>query len=115
MRTHLMQSNNAKGALPMKKTPKSLSLEKFIQGANEDNDSKKSRRRISTEHVLLSATGKVEKRENYAKVLLYLLPEIENDMAKYCSGTKQAIITYLMRRGLDELIKENKVVIYEIS
>lgn len=99
----------------MKKTRKDISLEKFIEGANEDSNSKKSRKRISTENILLSATGKVEKRESFSKVLLYVLPEIEDDMEKYCSGTKQAIITYLIRRGLDDLIKENKVVIYEIS
>lgn len=94
---------------------KTLSRDQFIEGAAEDVPEAKSRKRISTENVLLSATGKVEKRENYSKVLLYLLPEIEDDMNKYCTGTKQAIITYLIRRGLDELIKENKLVIYEIS
>lgn len=107
---------NEKKVRPViKRRYKKISLDKFIDGANEDENSKVARKRVSVEHILLSATGKVENRETYSKVLLYILPELEDDMAKYCSGTKQAILTYLVKRGLQELINDNKVVIYEIN
>lgn len=94
---------------------KEVSLDQFIEGANEEKEAKRARKRTSSQHILLSATGKVEERSKYNRVLFYLPSDINADMDKFCSGTKQAIMTYLLRRGLDELMKENKIVIYEIS
>lgn len=111
----MMMQSQLNKEITMKKTKKPISVQEFIEGAEGHRDAKKARRRTSTENILLSAAGRTEARKGYSKLLIYLSPDIEEDMEKYCSGTKQAIISYLLRRGLDELIKENKVVIYEIN
>lgn len=97
-----------------KPTTTELSLDDFIDGANDLRGAKKARKRTSMKDVLLHATGKLENRSQYSRVLLFLTSDIEDDMSKYCTGTKQAILLYLIRRGLDELIKANKVEGYEI-
>ncbi len=96
------------------KKKKRLSRDEFIEGANRDAPQKKAKKRVSP-HVLLCATGKLETREDCSRILLYLRPDLEEDMEKFCSGSKQAILTYLLRRGLDDLIKERTLVIYENS
>lgn len=111
----MYQSQHNDREIQMKKPKNPISMQEFIEGAEGHRNAKKARRRVSTENILLSAAGRTEARKGYSKLLIYLSPDIEEDMEKYCSGTKQAIISYLIRRGLDELIKENKVVIYETN
>jgi hypothetical protein len=94
---------------------KSISLDQFIDGAHDERDAKVARKRTTYDRILLSATGKIEKRNKYTRVLFYLDPDVEEKINTYCSGTKQAVLSYLIKRGLDELIKENKVIVYEIS
>lgn len=94
-------------------TDKKISLNQFIEGANEE-EVKQARKRVSSEKILLSATGRRIHKEKCVKALYYIPQDIENDMTEYCAGSRQAIMTYLLRRGLDELIKENKVIVYEI-
>lgn len=93
-----------------------MSREQFIEGATQDPPpEKKSRKKVSMENVLLSANGKLGNRRAYSRVVLYVMPDIDDDMDKYCSGTKQAILTYLIRRGIEDLKKNNKLEIFEIS
>lgn len=42
-------------------------------------------------------------------MLLYLKKDITSDIEHYCHGNKQGIMNYLIRKGLDELIKINKL------
>lgn len=91
-----------------------ISREEFIDGANDDQQAKKTRR-ASKANVLLVGSGKISNREIYGKpaILLNLKKDIQYDLEKYCSGNKQITINYLLRRGLDELINAGKQVIEE--
>lgn len=94
---------------------KKISLEKFIEGGKEDKKIKRARRRTSYENILLSVIGKIENRESSSRVLLYISPDLENEMIKHCTGTKQGILTYLIQRGLDELKKDGVRVFHELN
>lgn len=63
--------------------------------------------------TLLYATSKIEDRESYSPVLLYLSQEIYDKIETYCMGSKQAILRCLIERGMDDIIKGNKVVGYD--
>ena len=89
------------------------SLDDFVEGANK-NHAKKARKRPSKEKVLLSISGRSSSRDEYAKgTLLYIKQDILDDVDKYCMGNKNAILNYLIRRGLDELVADKKVVLEE--
>ena len=93
---------------------KKMSLKQFIRGANNAPEMKTAKRK-SPEKLLLSANGKLDRRsQQWSRVLLYLDPEVEDKMEMYCAGTKQAILTYLINRGLNELIDDDKLVQYEL-
>ena len=86
-------------------------LEEFIEGANKETTAK--RKRPSRENILLSIAGRAS-MESYGKPsLIYIRKDIQEDIDKYCSGSKQSIINYLLRRGLDDLIKEGVLIVEE--
>ncbi len=88
-------------------------LEEFIEGANKETTAKKARKRPSRENILLSIAGRAS-MESYGKPsLIYIRKDIQEDIDKYCSGSKQSIINYLLRRGLDDLIKEGVLIVEE--
>ena len=92
---------------------KPTSIEEFIEGANKETTARKARKRPSKENLLLSIAGRGS-MDSYGKPsLIYIRKDIQQDMEKHCSGSKQAIINYLLRRGLDDLIAENTLVVEE--
>lgn len=93
------------------KTGAPKSIDEFIEGANSIVSSKEAIKKPSQEDILLSFSGRID-RENECEnkpVLLYLKKDIAYDIDHYCHGNKQGIMNYLLRKGLDELIKNNKL------
>jgi hypothetical protein len=96
------------------KKPLPRSFDEFVEGANQERGAQKARKRPSKNNLLLIAAGRVASKEIYAKAgLLYLKKDIQADIEKYCTGNKQAILNYLIRRGLDDLIAKGERVIEE--
>lgn len=90
-------------------TPKSVN--EFIEGANVNLHAEEAVKKLSPDDILLSFAGKID-RENecvHKPVLLYLKKDVAADMEKHCHGNKQGIMNYLIKRGLEELIKDNKL------
>ncbi|MGQ3889992.1 hypothetical protein ACQUW5_13300 [Legionella sp. CNM-1927-20] len=86
-------------------------VDEFIEDANNIDNSKEAVKKPSQEDILLTFAGKIDREKECEKkpVLLYLKKDIANDIAHYCHGNKQGIMNYLLRKGLDELIKNNKL------
>ena len=86
-------------------------IDDFIESANAIVNSKEAVKKPSQEDILLSFSGRIDRENECEKkpVLLYLKKDISIDIEHYCHGNKQGIINYLIRRGLDELIKDNKL------
>lgn len=98
----------------LKKSQPSISLDSFIAGANQDSRAKKTRKRPSKDSLLLVATGRVASIDIYDKAgLLYLKKDLKEDIEKYCSGNKQILLNYLIRRGLDDLISKGERIVEE--
>jgi hypothetical protein len=92
---------------------KPSTLEEFIEGANKETTARKARKRPSKENLLLSIAGRAS-MESYGKPsLIYIRKDIQKDIDKHCSGSKQSIINYLLRRGLDDVIKEGTLIVEE--
>ena len=87
------------------------SLDDFIESANVITKAKEAVKKPSQEDILLSFSGRIDRENECEKkpVLLYLKKDIAIDIESYCHGNKQGIMNYLIRRGLDELIKDNKL------
>jgi hypothetical protein len=86
-------------------------VDDFIEGANVIHHSKEAEKKPSADDILLSFAGRIDRENECVKkaVLLYLKKDISLDIEHYCHGNKQGIMNYLLRKGLDELIKENKL------
>lgn len=95
----------------IKRKPSSTTVDEFIEGAGKDATAKTAKKIHKNKDVLLSITGRANLEEYEKAGLIYVRKDIQADILKYCHGSKQAIINYLLRRGLDDLIKEGKTVI----
>ncbi|HBD7476144.1 TPA: hypothetical protein QH041_003091 [Legionella pneumophila] len=86
-------------------------VDDFIEGANAIVKSKEAEKKPSQEDILLSFSGRIDRENECEKkpVLLYLKKDIALDIENYCHGNKQGIMNYLIRRGLDQLIQDNKL------
>lgn len=93
------------------KLDKPKSLTDFIEGADKIVNSKEAVKKPSQEDILLSFSGRIDRENECEKkpVLLYLKKDISADIDHYCHGNKQGIMNYLLRKGLDEIIKHNKL------
>jgi hypothetical protein len=93
------------------KSNKPKSLDDFIEDANNIIKSREAIKKPSQEDILLSFSGRIDRENECEKkpVLLYLKKDIVSDIEHYCHGNKQGIMNYLLRKGLDELIKNNKL------
>lgn len=87
------------------------SLDDFIEDANRIINAREAVKKPSQEDILLSFSGRIDRENQCGKkpVLLYLKKDIASDIEHYCHGNKQGIMNYLLRKGLDELIKNNKL------
>ena len=92
-----------------KERPKSV--DDFIEDANVITQSKEAVKKISPDNILLSFAGRIDRENECEKkpVLFYLKKDVALDIENYCNGNKQGIMNYLLRKGLDELIKVNKL------
>jgi hypothetical protein len=91
------------------------SLEEFIEGANKENVAHIARKRPSKKNLLLSISGR-ENMSKYEKpILVYIKRDIKEDIEKYCAGSNQSIINYLLRKGLDNLIREGTLIVEEVG
>ncbi len=92
---------------------KPASIDEFIDGANKETTARKARKRPSKENLLLIIAGR-SSMDDYGKpTFIYIKKDIQKDIDKHCSGSRQSIINYLLRRGLDVLIKEKILVVEE--
>ena len=87
------------------------SVDDFIEDANVITKSREAVKKISPDNILLSFAGRIDRENECEKkpVLLYLKKDVTLDIENYCHGNKQGIMNYLLRKGLDELIKTNKL------
>lgn len=91
------------------------SLDEFIESAGKDENAKIVKKRSNSSAVLLSITGRASLDEYEKAGLVYIRKDIQADIEKYCRGSKQAIINYLLRKGLDHLIKDGKTIIENLE
>src|SRR5687768_4342018 len=97
----------------LKKKNPPLTPDEFAAGAIE-KERKNSKKKISRVKVLLTIVGKMNRSEDCEKSYqLYLRNDIKNDIERYCIGNMQSLINYLARRGLDDLIAKDTVIIEE--
>lgn len=65
--------------------------------------------RNKTPLLIISGRGT---RKNYANPTnISFKKDVFEDIEKYCTGSQIGIVNYLLRRGLDSLIKDGKTVI----
>jgi hypothetical protein len=88
----------------IKKKP---SPEAFIKGADKTGIKVEQ----ELEHILLSVTSKIKREDAGKEFLLNLRKETEVLLEKHCKGNKVGIINYLVARGLEQLIEDDKIVI----
>jgi len=85
---------------------------KFIEGANEEKRSQTARPKKDQKDILLSISSRMNRDEECKKpVLLHLKKDVVADIEKHCHGNKQAILNYLLRRGLDAIIKDSELIL----
>ena len=61
------------------------------------------------EKIVLEMSQRMRRMQECGKpLLIYFKKDIEDDMQKYCRGNKASIINYLVRLGLDALMKEQR-------
>lgn len=86
-------------------------VDDFIESANAITKSREAVKKASPDNILLSFAGRIDRENECEKkpMLLYLKKDITSDIEHYCHGNKQGIMNYLIRKGLDELIKINKL------
>ncbi len=83
---------------------KNLNKDDFINEANRVTH-RVSRKNPSKKDILLMITGQKSKEIKSVQKLIYLKEELFPDIERYCAGSFTGIINYLIRRGLDEVIK----------
>lgn len=93
------------------KIERTRSVDEFIEDANLIIKSTEAVKKISPDNILLSFAGRIDRENQCEKkpILLYLKKDVMLDIENYCHGNKQGIMNYLLRKGLDELIKTNKL------
>ena len=90
---------------------RSKNIDRFIEGANEPRREKINTKR-DQEQIFLSISSRMSRDEECKKpVLLHIKKDIAADIEKHCHGNKQAILNYLLRRGMDDLIKGKKLIL----
>lgn len=99
--------------LKKKPTGQGQNLEEFIGGANEIGGAKLAQKSVSKKDILLSISGRMDREMACDKkpVLLHFKKDISRDINKYCHGNKQAIVNYLVRKGLDNLIERGELIL----
>jgi hypothetical protein len=90
-----------------------LSKDEFIQDAESEHHIPQAKLKISKKDILLSVSGRMNREKNCGKPnLIYLKKDLERDITKYCHGNKGLIINYLLRKGLDQLVKDGELILH---
>jgi hypothetical protein len=84
---------------------KNINKDDFINEPNRVTH-RVSRKNPSRKDILLMITGKKSNEIRSIRKVMYFKEEIFNDIEKYCSGSFTPIVNYLIRRGLDDVIKQ---------
>jgi len=64
-----------------------------------------SRKNPSKKNILLMITGRKSEDVKSIRKIMYFKEDIVSDIEKYCSGSFTVLANYLIRRGLDDVIK----------
>jgi len=95
-----------------KKRNNSLPVEDFIGNASKSSYARIANKQKLKKSVLLSIAGKMDRELECVKpIQLYLKKDVSADLKKFCHGNNQAILNYIIRKGLDQLIAENELVL----
>lgn len=99
--------------LKKKRQSSEVSLEEFIEGADVEDRSTQAKIKPNKKNILLSVSGRINREKNCGKpILVYLKKELEMSMKKYCHGNKTLVINYLIERGINVLLEEDKLVLH---
>lgn len=80
---------------------------------NDQNKEKNQNEEIDSSAILLAVSGRINRERDCGKGrLIYIRSDVERDIKKYCRGNKTLLINFLLRKGLDQLISDNKQLIY---
>lgn len=88
------------------------SIDDFIDEPNKVTH-RISRKNPSKKDILLMITGKKSNDIRSIRKVMYFKEDIFNDIERYCSGHFTAIVNYLIKRGLDDVIKKGEKVFDE--
>jgi hypothetical protein len=95
------------------KKKKSFSTPEEFASALKKNERKTKKLK---EKLLLSISGKMKRTEDCShSYQIFLRNDIKNDIDRYCLGSMQGIVNYLIRRGLDEIIAKGEPIIEELD
>ena len=72
-----------------------------------------SRKNPSKKDILLMVTGQKSKDVKSVRKIMYFKEDIFPDIDRYCAGSFSAVVNYLIRRGLDEVIKDGVKILEE--
>jgi hypothetical protein len=67
--------------------------------------SMRSRKNPSKKNVLLTIAGQKSKEIKASRKIMYFKEDIFDDIEQYCLGSFSGVINYLVRKGLDELVR----------
>lgn len=83
----------------------------FIESAESDYKALEASQTPSPKNILLSFSGRIDREKECEKkgFLLYLKKDTAADISKYCHGSMQGVLNYLVRRGLDSLVEEGEL------
>lgn len=85
-------------------------IDSFIEGANHSVENEPEQKDMRK--VLLRVSSRMNRDEECKKpVLLHIRRDVASDLDKYCHGNMQAILNYLLRRGLDSLVEDNELIL----
>jgi hypothetical protein len=85
------------------------SFDDFIEGANKELIPAKNKK---NRKILLSITGRNRRADCLkAPQLIYLKKNVADDIEKYCNGSAQVVLNYLILRGLEEIKKAGEIIV----
>lgn len=95
------------------KRKKHLTVDEFAAEAN-NTKAWEPKSKLIKDKILLFIAGRMNRMEDCTKpFLLHLRKDIKNDIERYCLGNMNALLNYLVRRGLDDIIEKGEKIIEE--
>jgi hypothetical protein len=105
--------NNRFDHLKKNRLSTDMSREEFIENAEKEDKFVQAKLKPSKKDILLSVSGRINREKNCGKPnLIYIKKELESEIKKYCHGNKTLIINFLLKKGLNALIEENRLILH---